>query len=298
MQIMEERKKCIIDLILTSTKFAEIGQIERISLHDIHAIMKEEKAKPQKYKGQQQQKELSSKAYKLFSEKKTTVEVAITLNLREPDVSKIHRGYWKLKRLHILNSIYKETNDKLGPFLKLYQLMKEKAVSIEQLVNTVDIAANKPPYMEILYEQVKEQIDNMQCTRQGLVNDIEARKNKISLLDKVVFSFEQECRETEQRVQELDKRERIEKLIANVLNNDDEECYSKLKQTVKENVKAVLSDNKKLISISFVALIQTIMADLEMVKLIQNIPCANDGKQHKDNDNTLPNTLNSIKIPY
>ena len=190
---MEERKKCIIDLYFTSTKLAEIAQIERISLRDIHTIMKEEKAKPQKYKGQQQQKELSSKAYKLFSEKKTTVEVSVALNLREPDISKIHRGYWELKRLHILNSIYKETNDKLGPFLKLYQLMKEKAVSIEQLVNAVDIAANKLPYMEILYEQVKEQVGNMQCTRQGLVNDIEARKNKISLLDKVVFSFEQDA---------------------------------------------------------------------------------------------------------
>jgi hypothetical protein len=38
--------------------------------------MKEEKAKPQKYKGQQQQKELSSKPYELFSKKKTPLEVA------------------------------------------------------------------------------------------------------------------------------------------------------------------------------------------------------------------------------
>jgi hypothetical protein len=43
--------------------------------------------------------------------------------------------------------------------------MKEKAVSIERLVNAVDIASNKLPYMESLYEQVKEQVDNMQCTR-------------------------------------------------------------------------------------------------------------------------------------
>ena len=33
------------------------------------------------------------------------------------------------------------------------------------------------------------------------------------------------------------------------------------------------------------ALIQTIKADPEMVKLIQNIPSANDGGQHKDNNN-------------
>jgi hypothetical protein len=67
-------------------------------------------------------------------------------------------------------------------------------------------------------------------------------------------------------VQELiAEKYRIEKLIANVLNG---EGYSKLNQIVKENVKVVLSDNKKLILISFVALIQTLKADPEMVNLI------------------------------
>jgi hypothetical protein len=44
------------------------------------------------------------------------------------------------------------------------------------------------------------------------------------------------------------KRNRLEKLIANILNNDNE-SYSKLKQTVKENVKAVLSENKKVVPV-------------------------------------------------
>jgi hypothetical protein len=50
-------------------------------------------------------------------------------------------------------------------------------------------------------------------------------------------------------------------------------------------VKDVLSENKKLISIAFMALIQTIKADPQTIKLIQNIPSANDGEQHKDNNN-------------
>jgi len=74
-------------------------------------------------------------------------------------------------------------------------------------------------------------------------------------------------------------------LIANILNGED---YSKLKAIAKEN-KVVLSENKKLISISFVALIQTIKADPQMVKSIQNMPSAHDG-EHKDNNNI-------VKIP-
>ena len=88
--------------------------------------------------------------------------------------------YWKLKRLHILNLIHKETDGKLGPFLKLYkELIKKRGMSIAQVINAVEIAIYKLPYMETLYEQVKEQLEKMQRTRQGLVNDIEARKHKI-----------------------------------------------------------------------------------------------------------------------
>jgi F0F1-type ATP synthase gamma subunit len=66
------------------------------------------------------------------------------------------------------------------------------------------------------------------------------------------------------------------------LNNGED--YSKLKQMVKENVKAILSENKQVISISFTVLIHTLKSDPQMVKLIQNMPSANDSEQYKDND--------------
>ena len=73
-------------------------------------------------------------------------------------------------------------------------------------------------------------------------------------------------------------------MIANILNG---EGYSKIKHIIKENVKAVLSEKRILISISFAAVIQTLKADTQMIKLIQNIAGANDDKQHKDNKNYI-----------
>jgi hypothetical protein len=65
--------------------------------------------------------------------------------------------------------------------------------------------------------------------------------------------------------------------------SDDNEDYTKLKLIVKESVKDVLSDNKTLISTAFAALLQTLKDDPEMVKLIQNIPSANDSEQYNNN---------------
>ena len=168
MQISEERKKQVIDLYFNQHKtYAEIAKIMKMSPRDINAIIKEEEIRRQKYNDKQQQEETSSKAYELFSKGNKPVEVAITLNIREPEATKLYREYWKLKRLHILISIYKETNGRLGPFLKLYrQLVNEKGMTIDQVTNAVEIAIHKLPYMEDLYKQVTHKVDNLQRIRQ------------------------------------------------------------------------------------------------------------------------------------
>jgi hypothetical protein len=267
LQLSKDRKKRVIDLYFNQHKtYAEIAQIEKMSPRDIHAIIKEEIARRQKHKDQ----ELSAEAYKLFSEDKTTVQVATMLNLPASKVTKLHREYWMLRGLDKLNTIYKETNGKIWIVLKLYkELIKKRHMSIEKVANVVEIAIHNLPHMETLYIQAKDQAEKMQRTIQRLANDIAGLEYKISILDKIAFSSEQDCKRKEQQVQELtDQKNRLERLIVNISNG---EGYSNLKQVAKENVKAVLSDNKKLISISFVALIQALKADSQMVKLIRNI---------------------------
>ena len=90
---------------------------------------------------------LSAKAYQLFSEKKNPRQVVIALNLSESKVSKMYVEYWKLKRLRPLYKIYEETKGKLGVLLKLFRLIKEKGMSIEQIVNAVEIDIHRLPYM-------------------------------------------------------------------------------------------------------------------------------------------------------
>ena len=278
MQITKDRRKRVIDLYFNQHKtYAEIAQIERMSPRDIHAIIKEEEARRQKHKDQ----EISSKANKLFSKGKTTVEVANILNLPATKVSKLYREYWHLKGLHKLNLIYKETNGKLGPFLKLYkELIKKRRMSIEQVANIVDTAIHKLPYMENLHRQAKDQVEKMQRTIQRLADDIRTLELKISILDKTAFFSEQDCKRKHQEIQELTaQKDLLEKLIANILNG---EGYSKLKQVAKENVKAVLSGNKILISTAFAAIIQTLKTDPQMVNLIYSISSANNGEQYNN----------------
>ena len=72
---------------------------------------KEEQGDAEKNREQQQDLSLSTKAYKLFSDRKTPLEVAIALNLRESEATKFYREYWKLKQLYNLNMVYEETKE-------------------------------------------------------------------------------------------------------------------------------------------------------------------------------------------
>jgi DNA-binding CsgD family transcriptional regulator len=133
----EEKETRVIDLYSQGKTYRQIAEEIRISPNDIHAILKkkeEEKNNSSVTNYQKQRQELSSKAYKLFSEGKTPVEVATILNLREPEVTKLYREYWKLKRLYKLCAAYTELGDEgIGDFLKLYKLSKKALVESKLL---------------------------------------------------------------------------------------------------------------------------------------------------------------------
>jgi len=76
---------------------------------------------------------------------------------------------------------------------------------------------------------------------------------------------------------------RLEALVSQFKIKD--EGYSKIKQIVKENVKAALSENKQVLSVALTALLQTLKSDPQMMNIVYKILTANNGEQHEDNNN-------------
>jgi hypothetical protein len=57
--------------------------------------------------------EKATQAYKLFSQGKKPVEVAIQLSLSEKEATRYYTEYWKLKRLYSLYHIHHESKGNL-----------------------------------------------------------------------------------------------------------------------------------------------------------------------------------------
>jgi CTP:phosphocholine cytidylyltransferase-like protein len=122
----QEREQIVLDLYNQGKTIRDIAKEVRMSFRDIGAVLKKEEEKEERQKRQldnnitttdiddnQRGLSLSAQAYELFSQAKTPVEVAIELDLRESQVTKYYREYWKLKGLHKLNLIYEEIKDNI-----------------------------------------------------------------------------------------------------------------------------------------------------------------------------------------
>ncbi len=170
----------------------------------------------------------------------------------------MYREYWRLNRLHILNSIFKETNGKLGTFLKLYkQLVKERGMSIEQVVNAVEIAIYKLPYMESLYEQAKDEVDKMQSTREETENYLHTLNYEIASTKALLNSYNMLCERKRQEAENINNEmSRLEALITRFKGDDRE--YVKIKKTVEEEVSKFLTDGKVLLHFALASVIEAI----------------------------------------
>jgi transposase len=159
----QERERLVLDLYYNQGKtYREISKVARVSPRDIGIILnkaiedkktegsKEVQDSNEKHQ-QHQQLSLSAQAYKLFSHRKTPLEVAIALNLIESEATKFYKEYWKLKQLHNLNMVYEETKDDIEPFLRLYRLSKAAGMSARHVTNLLKIANTDLPDIQCRY---------------------------------------------------------------------------------------------------------------------------------------------------
>ena len=139
-------------IIINERMYSQIAQEARISFRDIAAILNKKEAavvngdgsgngngivamdnqEQQLGNGNSQSNQKSTQAYKLFSEGKKPVDVAIQLSLSEKEATRYYTEYWRLKRLYNLYQIYQESKGNLSYILKLYSLTKRQGITADK----------------------------------------------------------------------------------------------------------------------------------------------------------------------
>jgi PHP family Zn ribbon phosphoesterase len=114
---------------------------------------------------------LSSKAHKLFSKGKSSVQVATRLDVPEVQATEFRLEYLRLIGLDELVSLF-ASKGQLSSLLNLFdELVVKRGMSIEQIVLAIEISIHKLPNVENLYEQAKKEVDRLIEKRDYLLFD-------------------------------------------------------------------------------------------------------------------------------
>ena len=199
---------------------------------------------------------LTTQAYKLFSQAKTPVDVAIELNLSEKQVTKFYMEYWKLKGMYKLNLIHDEIKDDIAYFAKLYRLSKAAGNTPEHVVSLLNIANNDLLALENKYNRLQQNVNHLESKELDLGITLEELKSQIRNAKQRLDSYHLSCHKEVKKTLELHRQNMgLDRLLNGFKNNNKE--YIRIQFVARQTVKCALSDKRKLLKIAFLSLIES-----------------------------------------
>src|SRR5918994_3257626 len=279
----QERERLVIELFNQGRTYRQISREARISPRDIGVILnravkektrgsKEDNVNSQKDQHQEQQQHLSlaAQAYKLFSDRKTPLEVAIELNLSESEATTFYKEYWKLKQLHNLNMVYEELRGDIEPFLRLYKLAKRKGMSVKQVVNLLEIANDDLPAVEKRYKRLRNETSALQFQKRIDERNLYQLNNQTATTTKLLNSLRRSCVRERREIGSLhNEKTRLEAIVTGFKSNN-EEYLNKIKQAAEEKIKEVLTNSKFLLQFAVASVIESLRSNPELCNFVLN----------------------------
>ena len=190
----------------------------------------------------------STQAYRLFSEGKAPIDVAISLNLDESETTKYYEEYLELKHMHELRMVYDEIGSDITHFLKLYRLSKKERINPQHIVSLLRIANNDLPALERRYHRLKKDIVLLEVEKQKS----EQIGSQVRILAKMSEDYNQQVEELRR------KKIGLESLIRKF---EDDKVYRQIRRIAQEEVNNTLSKSRDLLTLAISSIIESIMKD-------------------------------------
>jgi hypothetical protein len=247
----QQREKLVLDLIEQNKNTREIAQIVGISFRDIGNIRRNAGKMKEAEEEQTRQQFLSSRAYELFSKGEDLVQVAIELNIRQPEVEQFYVEYLKMTQLYDLSRICKEIKGDIGLFVTLFRSTQAAGYRAENVVRLLKLANNDLPRLENEYERLREGVNSLYEQKLDLDRMIVNLNNQKTELANCVGHYQASCR------REKKKLKGLRQLTIQFENNNH------IGDTVKEKVNAILSARKRLLEFAALSVIESIRKNPE-----------------------------------
>jgi hypothetical protein len=202
-----EREGRVLELYDQGKNTREIAKELRMSLRDIGFILKKgqvnhgivtimDDGNNSSNNNNKPANEKATQAYKLFTEGKKPVEVAIQLSLSEKEATRYYTEYWRLKRLYSLYHIYQESKGNISYIMKLCRLAKRHGITadnIEWFVNMVNIGTYNIPDLQKQYSKLQDEVQVIDHHKVVSKAELDNMNNQISILHRTMYQLSATC---------------------------------------------------------------------------------------------------------
>jgi hypothetical protein len=186
----KEKENLVINLAEAGKTTRHIAQVVHISPKDIGTIIKRYTGEDSDNQGNGQS--LNSRAFKMFSDGKSLVNVAIALDMDADEVLGIHNNYLRLLNLDSLMTLYRELEDSdFNLLVYLYrQLRWEGLANKNYILNVVQMEGKLKSINSELYETAAD-IGRLNHVKSKLEREVKELQKKADHYDALLFEKEQ-----------------------------------------------------------------------------------------------------------
>jgi hypothetical protein len=240
-----EKEQRVIELYQQGKTIREIAQDVHMSFADIGSIKRKATGLQDDHNKPQEKDPIAliskeTQAFKLFTEAKKPVEVAIKLDLGADIVGRLYQQFWRLEGLYQLNQVYKEIRRYLPSFLKLFKLMKQQRIMSERDVVDALKFGKELPHLKDQFLLLVEEIDSLESKKNNFKTVLSALQKQISAAKDSLKIYESAI---DDKIQDMaDMHKKLDQL-ENIKNNNKD--YQQIEKLAEQKANDILTNKKR-----------------------------------------------------
>ena len=145
----KQKEALVIAMLEKGESYRDIAQRAKVSPNTIKMLANRA--------GLDESTSISSRAFELYVQQKTPVEVAIALNLEAEKAINYYHQYFMLLGITEFTKAYLQVKDNPWPFVDLVKLVQNSGIRDGEVVELLKIANGYLPRVRLEYDRVKEE---------------------------------------------------------------------------------------------------------------------------------------------
>lgn len=252
---VEEKEQDIVSMLRGGYTYKSIMKECNVSPSTISEIKKKYLGAPESNSTQNKKSSKETQAFALFQQGKSILDAKIELDIESEEAVKYFKNYQELRGLSDFNRAYASVNGNIGPFLSLFRLMNNLALSPEQVEEQVRYG-NNLPYLSNKHSTMKNEFNTMKSQKEQIQTQVKIMQNQIEDFRLSLKYYEDECmmkkNELSYITSEIDAKNKF------IQNTDNDKGYQRIKEAAKNETKLIMQDFRMSWSVILGAIVEAI----------------------------------------